>query len=95
MTYEEFESRVFSLKPKDSKDVQISCERDDSHAFRIAWQAEFYIISKDVWLILMRLTDGKYVLQENHDNGDITYIIDGGKYLEPCLKTVKSKLGLN
>ena len=95
MTYKEFESRVLALKPKGIKDIQISCEKDDLHIFQIAWQADFYSVSKDTWLILMRLSDGQYMLQENHVNGDITYIIDGGKYLEPCLKRVKNKLGLN
>lgn len=94
MTYEEFEKKVISLRPKGSKDVQVRCEKDDSHTFQIAWQADFYSLSRDIWLVLMRLTDGLYVLQENHDDGEITYIIDSGKYLEPCLKAIKNKFGL-
>lgn len=94
MTYEKFEKRVLSLKPKVCKNIQISCEKDDLHIFQITWQAGFYSLSRDIWLILMRSTDGLYVLQENHDDGKIAYIIDGGKYLEPCLKAIKDKLGL-
>ena len=94
MFYEEFEKKVLSLKPKGSKDIQGRCEKDDYHTFQIAWQADFYSVSRDIWLALMRLSDGLYVLQENHDDGKITYIIDGGKYLKPCLKAIKDKLGL-
>lgn len=56
-------------------------------------QPEWYYVSiyqksKDMWLILTRDTDGTYTLQENHDNGDISYYVDGSKTLSKCLRVL-------
>lgn len=50
------------------------------------YYASIYQKSKDLWLILSRDMDGSYTLQENLDNGDIIYHVDGAKTLAKCLR---------
>lgn len=71
---------------------QIQVSYDFTSGMGVDRMVEIYQPSSDTWLILSEATEGGWVLQENLENGDITYHQDRVGFRK-CINAMKKILG--
>lgn len=52
---------------------------------------DIYVYDNKRWFILT-FEDDKYYLQENHENGDITYFVDGAKSIRAIYNAIRKQI---
>ena len=67
------------------RNINIQMSFNGHECMDTKYYADIVFLAQDRRFIISETTENKFILQENHDNGDITYIADRVDTLEECL----------